>query len=90
MKLGQEYNDEVQRCTKQHEEKIKGMKEEIDQLKSQINVYYDKNEYISKEEHDKILNDLRKKHEEELEPFRKELSELEKFLADNFSNLKNN
>ena len=90
LKLGQEYNDEVQRCTKQHEEKIKGMKEEIDQLKSQINVYYDKNEYISKEEHDKILNDLRKKHEEELEPFRKELSELEKFLADNFSNLKNN
>ena len=90
LKLGQEYNDEVQRCTKQHEEKIKNMKDEISQLKSQINVYYNKNEYISKEEHDKILNDLRKKHEEELEPFRKELSELEKFLADNFPNLKNN
>ena len=90
LKLGQEYNDEVQRCTKMHEEKIKNMKDEINQLKSQINVYYNKNEYISKEEHDKILMDLRKKHEQELEPFKKELNDLEKFLADNFPNIKNN
>ena len=90
LKLGQEYNDEVQRCTKLHEEKIKNMKEEINQLKNQINVYYNKNEYISKEEHDKILNELRKKHEQELEPFKKELNELEKFLNDNFPNIKNN
>ena len=90
LKLGQEYNDEVQKCTKLHEEKIKSMKDEINQLKNQINTYYNKNEYISKEEHDKILMDLRKKHEQELEPFKKELSELEKFLADNFPNLKNN
>ena len=90
LKLGQEYNDEVQKCTKLHEEKIKNMKEEINQLKNQINVYYNKNEYISKEEHDKILMDLRKKHEQELEPFKKELNELEKFLADNFPNIKNN
>ena len=90
LKLGQEYNDEVQRCTKIHEEKIKNMKDEINQLKSQINVYYNKNEYISKEEHDKILMDLRKKHEQELEPFKKELNDLEKFLADNFPNIKNN
>ena len=90
LKLGQEYNDEVQKCTKLHEEKIKSMKDEINQLKNQINNYYNKNEYISKEEHDKILMDLRKKHEQELEPFKKELSDLEKFLADNFPNLKNN
>ena len=90
LKLGEEYNDEVQRCTKLHEEKINNMKEEISQLKSQINVYYNKNEYISKEEHDKILNELRKKHEQELEPFKKELNELEKFLNDNFPNIKNN
>ena len=90
LKLGEEYNDEVQRCTKLHEEKINNMKEEINQLKSQINVYYNKNEYISKEEHDKILNELRKKHEQELEPFKKELNELEKFLNDNFNNIKNN
>ena len=90
LKLGQEYNDEVQKCTKEHEEKIKNMKEEINQLKSQINVYYNKNEYISKEEHDKILNELKKKHEQELEPFRKELKDLEKFLADNFPNIKIN
>ena len=88
LKLGQEYNDEVQRCTKLHEEKIKNMKEEISNLKNQINVYYNKNEYISKEEHDKILMDLRKKHEQELEPFKKELSDLEKYLADNFPNIK--
>ena len=90
LKLGKEYNDEVQRCTKLHEEKIKNMKNEISNLKNQINVYYNKNEYISKEEHDKILMDLRKKHEQELEPFKKELKDLEKFLADNFSNVKNN
>ena len=89
-KLGQEYNDEVKRCTKLHEEKIKNMKEEIEQLKSQINVYYNKDEYISKEEHQKILDELRKKHEQELEPFKKELNELEKFLSSNFPNIKNN
>ena len=64
------------------------MKEEIEQLKNQINVYYNKDEYISKEEHDKILMDLRKKHEQELEPFKKELNDLEKYLADNFPNIK--
>ena len=90
LKLGQEYNDEVQKCTKEHEEKIKSMKDEINQLKNQINVYYNKNEYISKEEHDKILMELKKKHEQELEPFKKELKDLEKFLADNFPNVKIN
>lgn len=90
LKLGQEYNDEVQRCTKLHEEKIKNMKEEIEQLKSQINVYYNKDEYISKEEHQKILDELRKKHEQELEPFKKELNELENFLKSNFPNIKSN
>jgi hypothetical protein len=84
LKLGQEYNDEVQKCTKIHEEKIKGMKEEISQLKKQINVYYNKNEYILKEDHDKFLEELKKKHEKELEPFKKELNDLEKYISDNF------
>ena len=84
LKLGQEYNDEVQKCTKIHEEKIKSMKEEINQLKKQINVYYNKNEYILKEDHDKFLEELKKKHEKELEPFKKELNDLEKYISDNF------
>ena len=84
LKLGQEYNDEVQKCTKIHEEKIKGMKEEISQLKKQINVYYNKNEYILKEDHEKFLEELKKKHEKELEPFKKELNDLEKYISDNF------
>ena len=83
-KLGQEYNDEVQKCTKIHEEKIKNMKEEINQLKKQINVYYNKNEYILKEDHDKFLEELKKRQEKELEPFKKELNDLEKYIADNF------
>ena len=84
LKLGQEYNDEVQKCTKIHEEKIKNMKEEINQLKKQINVYYNKNEYILKEDHDKFLEELKKRHEKELEPFKKELNDLEKYIAENF------
>ena len=84
LKLGQEYNDEVQKCTKIHEEKIKSMKEEINQLKKQINVYYNKNEYILKEDHDKFLEELKKRHEKELEPFKKELNDLEKYISDNF------
>ena len=88
LKLGQEYNDEVQKCTKIHEDKIKNMKEEISQLKNQINVYYNKNEYILKEDHEKFLEELKKKHEQELEPFKKELKELEKFISDNYPNIK--
>ena len=88
LKLGQEYNDEVQKCTKIHEEKIKNMKEEISQLKNQINVYTNKNEYILKEDHDKFLEELKKKHEQELEPFKKELNDLEKFIATNFPDMK--
>ena len=88
LKLGQDYNDEVQRCSKIHEEKMKKMQDEINQLKGQINVYFNKDEYISKEEHDRILNELKKKHEKELEPFEKELKELEKYISDNFPNIK--
>ena len=64
------------------------MKDEIGQLKNKINTYYNKNEYILKEEHDKFLNELKKKHEQELEPLKKELNDLEKFISDNFPNLK--
>ena len=88
LKLGQEYNDEVQKCTNIHEEKIRNMKEEIAQLKKQINVYYNKNEYILKEDHAKFLEELKKKHEQELEPFKKELKDLEKFISDNFPDVK--
>jgi len=88
LKLCQEYNNEVQKCTKAHENKIKIMKDKINNLKTQINAYYNKSEFISKEEHDKILEDLRKKHEAELEPFKKELNNLEKFLSENFPNNK--
>ena len=88
LKLGQEYNDEVQKCTKIHEEKIKSMNEEINQLKNQINVYYNKNEYILREDHEKMLEELKKKHEQELKPFKKELSDLEKYISDNFPNIK--
>ena len=88
LKLGQEYNDEVQKCTKIHEEKIKSMNEEINQLKNQINVYYNKNEYILREDHEKMLEELKKKHEQELKPFKKEVSDLEKYISDNFPDIK--
>ena len=88
LKLGQEYNEQVQKCTKIHEEKIKNMKDEINLLKNKINIYNNKNEFILKEEHDKYLEDLKKKHEQELEPLKTELKDLEKFIKDNFPNIK--
>ena len=88
LKLGQEYNEQVQKCTKIHEEKIKNMKDEINLLKNKINIYNNKNEFILKEEHEKYLGDLKKKHEQELEPLKTELKDLEKFIKDNFPNIK--
>ena len=88
LKLGQEYNEQVQKCTKIHEDKIKSMKDEINLLKNKINTYNNKSEYILKEEHDKFLDDLKKKHEQELEPLKNELKDLEKFIKDNFPNIK--
>ena len=69
---------------------MKNLKEEISRLKEQVKVYYNKNEFISKEESDKYLDELKKKHELELAPLKKELSDLEKYIADNFPNIKNN
>ena len=88
LKLGQEYNEQVQKCTKIHDEKIKNMKDEINLLKNKINIYNNKNEFILKEEHEKYLDDLKKKHEQELEPLKTELKDLEKFIKDNFPNIK--
>ena len=88
LKLGQEYNEQVQKCTKIHEEKIKNMKDEINLLKNKINIYNNKNEFILKEEHEKYLDDIKKKHEQELEPLKTELKDLEKFIKDNFPNIK--
>lgn len=90
IKIGKEYNEEVHKCTQMHEEKMKNMKQEISQLKDQLKKYYNKNEFISKEEHEQILQELKKKHELELEPFKKELNDLEKYIADNFPNIKIN
>ena len=64
------------------------MKDEINSLKNKINTYNNKNEYILKEEHEKFLDDLKKKHEQELEPLKNELKDLEKFIKDNFPNIK--
>ena len=90
IKIGKEYNEEVHKCTQIHEEKMKNLKEEISRLKEQVKVYYNKNEFISKEESDKYLDELKKKHELELAPLKKELNDLEKYIADNFPNIKNN
>ena len=68
---------------------MKHLRNEIQSIKSQIDIYSDSNKYISKEEHEKILNDLKKKHKEELEPFEKEISELEKFIVENYPNVLN-
>ena len=35
-----------------------------------------------------MLEELKKKHEQELKPFKKELSDLEKYISDNFPNIK--
>ena len=64
------------------------MKDEINLLKNKINIYNNKNEFMLKEEHDKYLEDLKKKHEQELEPLKNELKDLEKFIKDNFPNIK--
>jgi hypothetical protein len=64
------------------------MKDEINLLKNKINIYNNKNEFILKEEHEKYLDDLKKKHEQELEPLKTELKDLEKFIKDNFPNIK--
>ena len=88
-KLKDEYNEQIQSITNEHDQKVKHLRNEIQSIKSQIDIYSDSNKYISKEEHEKILNDLKKKHKEELEPFEKEITELEKFIVENYPNVLN-
>ena len=88
-KLKDEYNEQIQSISNEHDQKVKHLRNEIQSIKSQIDIYSDSNKYISKEEHEKILNDLKKKHKEELEPFEKEISELEKFIVENYPNVLN-
>lgn len=88
-KLKDEYNEQIQSISNEHDQKVKHLRNEIQSIKNQIDIYSDSNKYISKEEHEKILNDLKKKHKEELEPFEKEISELEKFIVENYPNVLN-
>lgn len=88
-KLKDEYNKQIQSISNEHDQKVKHLRNEIQSIKSQIDIYSDSNKYISKEEHEKILSDLQKKHKKELEPFEKEISDLEKFIVDNYPNVLN-
>ena len=86
-KLKDEFNDQIQSINIDHDKKVKQLKNEIHTLKQQLDIYQDKTKYISKEEHEMILSELKLKHKKELEPFEKEISELEKFLTDNYPNI---
>ena len=86
-KLKEDYNEQIEQISKEHDTKVKNLRNEIQTLKSQIDLYSDSSKYISKEEHENILNDLKKKHQKELEPFEKEIAELEKFIIENYPNV---
>jgi hypothetical protein len=86
-KLKDEFNEQIQSINIDHDKKVKQLKNEIHTLKQQLDIYQDKTKYISKEEHELILSELKLKHKKELEPFEKEISELEKFLTDNYPNI---
>lgn len=86
-KLKDEFNEQIQCINTEHDKKVKHLKNDIHALKQQLDVYQDKTKYISKEEHELILSELKLKHKKELEPFEKEIAELEKFLADNYPNI---
>ena len=87
LKLKDEYNQQIQSISNEHDLKIKKLRNEIQSLKEQIDVYSDKEKYITKEEHEQILNELKKKHKKELEPFENEIKELEKFISENYPNV---
>ena len=87
LKLKDEYNQQIQSISNEHDLKIKKLRNEIQSLKEQIDVYSDKEKYITKEEHEQILIELKKKHKKELEPFENEIKELEKFISENYPNV---
>jgi hypothetical protein len=87
LKLKDEYNQQIQSISNENDLKIKKLRNEIQSLKEQIDVYSDKEKYISKEEHEQILSELKKKHKKELEPFENEIKELEKFISENYPNV---
>ena len=87
LKLKDEYNQQIQSISNEHDLKIKKLRNEIQSLKEQIDVYSDKEKYITKEKHEQILIELKKKHKKELEPFENEIKELEKFISENYPNV---
>ena len=86
-KLKDEFNEQIQSINVDHDKKVKQLKNEIHILKQQLDIYQDKTKYISKDEHELMLSELKLKHKKELEPFEREISELEKFLTDNYPNV---
>ena len=69
LKLKDDYNEQIQSISNEHDLKINNLKTEIQNLKEQIDIYNDKEKYITKEEHEQILNELKKKHKKELKTF---------------------
>lgn len=88
-KLKEEFNEEIQLIAEEQEDKRKKIQENINDLKHQIDEYNDKDKYMTKEEHERILSDLRKSHQSELEPFEREIIELEKYINDNYPDIIN-
>lgn len=82
-KLNISYNEEVKNISNEHEQNLNKLKNEINFYKEQINYHQNLNEFISKETHEKYINELRLKHNAELQPFKNELDEISEFLKDN-------
>lgn len=89
-RLQDEYQLSVRLLLSEHEIKVKLIKEEINRLRKEINAYNDKEKYISKEEHERIIFELKQKHQKELEPFEIEIAELEQYLSDTYPGIGNN
>lgn len=88
-KLKEEFNEEILQIAEEQEAKKKKIQDNINDLTHQIDEYNDKDKFITKEEHERILCDLKNSHRLELEPFEREIIELEQYITNNYPDIIN-
>lgn len=88
-KLQDEYLKDVELLLNEHEVKVDLIKKDIAQSKNELESYYDRNKYINKEAHERILFELMQNQQKELDPFEKEIAELEQYLSDTYPRIGN-
>lgn len=83
--LEEMHNNEMRRISEEHESKVNDYYSKMENAQKTLNDLNDKRKYVSKKEHENIINQIQLKYVKEIEAYDEEIAKLESVIKETYS-----